>query len=117
MLEKCFPVPIFVGSQFKVGMALGFHFSKTVGIQNIFNLLPPYQESVGSIHTINFKPWPRLLRRFKQEPFLVDWLQSLKQLFINVSYHILVASLTLMMALLKTEPSELDLLQVYDMTL
>ena len=26
----------------------------------------------------------------------VDWLQSLKQFFINVSYHILVASLTLM---------------------
>ena len=35
----------------------------------------------------------------------VDWLQSLKQFFINVSYHILVASLTLM-ALFKTEPSE-----------
>ena len=30
----------------------------------------------------------------------LDWLQSLKQFFINVSYHILVASLTLM-ALLK----------------
>ena len=27
---------------------------------------------------------------------LVDWLQSLKQLFINVSFDILVASLTLM---------------------
>ena len=26
----------------------------------------------------------------------VDWLQSLKQFIINVSYHILVASLTLM---------------------
>ena len=26
----------------------------------------------------------------------VDWLNSLKQFFINVSYHILVASLTLM---------------------
>ena len=26
----------------------------------------------------------------------VDWLQSLKQFFINVSYHILVANLTLM---------------------
>ena len=26
----------------------------------------------------------------------IDWLQSLKQFFINVSYHILVASLTLM---------------------
>ena len=56
----------------------------------------------------------------------LDLLQSLKQIFINVSYHILVASVTLM-ALLKTEPpeldwlhktepSELDWLQVYDMT-
>ena len=26
----------------------------------------------------------------------IDWLQSIKQFFINVSYHILVASLTLM---------------------
>ena len=43
---------------------------------------------------------------------LIDWLQSLKQFSINVPYHILVASLTLMA---KTEPSELDLLQVYDM--
>ena len=29
----------------------------------------------------------------------LDWLQSLKQFFINVSYHILVASLTLMTVL------------------
>ena len=28
--------------------------------------------------------------------FELDWLQSLKQVFINVSYHIRVASLTLM---------------------
>ena len=47
--------------------------------------------------------------------FLVDWPQSLKQFFINVSFHILVASLTLM-ALFLTEPSELDWLQVYEMT-
>ena len=57
----------------------------------------------------------------------LDWLQSLKQFFINVSYHILVASLTLMalfhilvaslsLMALFTEPSELDWLQVYDMT-
>ena len=37
--------------------------------------------------------------------FPLDWLQSLKQFFINVSYHILVASLTLM-----------ALLQVCDLT-
>ena len=44
----------------------------------------------------------------------LDWLQSLKQFFINVSYHIiLVASLTLMALL---EPSELDWLHVYYMT-
>ena len=41
---------------------------------------------------------------------VIDWLQSLKQFFINVSYHIFVASLTLM------TPPELDLLQIYDMT-
>ena len=33
----------------------------------------------------------------------IDWLQSLKQFFINVSYHIVVASLTLMALF---EPSE-----------
>ena len=32
----------------------------------------------------------------KNIPTPLDWLQSLKQFFINVSYHILVASLTLM---------------------
>ena len=45
----------------------------------------------------------------------VDWLQSLKHFFINVSYHILVASHT-PVALFKTEPTELDRLQVYDTT-
>ena len=30
------------------------------------------------------------------DPLILDWLQSLKQFFINVSYQILVASLTLM---------------------
>ena len=44
----------------------------------------------------------------------LGWFQSLKQFFINVSY-ILVASLTLL-ALSKTEPTELDWLQVYGMT-
>ena len=33
----------------------------------------------------------------------LDWLQSLKQFFINVSYHIPVASLTLMALFFKTE--------------
>ena len=46
----------------------------------------------------------------------LDWLQSLKQFFINVSNHIPVASLTLMALFHKTEPSELDWLQVYDLT-
>ena len=46
----------------------------------------------------------------------LDWLQSLKQFFINVSNYILVASLTLMALFYKTEPSELDWLQVYDLT-
>ena len=39
--------------------------------------------------------------------WFVDWLQYLKQFFINVSYHILVASLTVMTFFkLKTEQSE-----------
>ena len=42
-----------------------------------------------------------------QTEYVIDWLKSLKQVFINVSYHITIASLTLM-ALFKTEPSELD---------
>ena len=45
--------------------------------------------------------------------FCVDWLQSLKQFFMNVPYHKLVASLTLMALFFKTEPSELDWLQVF----
>ena len=44
---------------------------------------------------------------------MVDWLQFLKQFFINASYYLLVASLTLMAP---TEPSEYDWLQVYDTT-
>ena len=42
-----------------------------------------------------------------------DWLQSLKQLFINVSYHIRVASLTLMVLLFLSISTRL---KVYDMT-
>ena len=44
---------------------------------------------------------------------LIDWLQSLKQLFINVSYQILVGMHCKSDG---SEPSELDWLQVYDMT-
>ena len=60
---------------------------------------------------------------------ILDWLQSLKQFFINVSYHIhctcsqsnsegsVIRSLmTHRFKGLKTEPSELDWLQVYNMT-
>ena len=46
---------------------------------------------------------------FKTEPSELDWL-DIDEKF-NVSYHILVASLTLM-ALFKTEPSELDWLHI-----
>ena len=48
----------------------------------------------------------------------IDWLQSLKQFFINVSYHILVASLTLM-ALFENRAIRVRLarnVQVYDIT-
>ena len=43
----------------------------------------------------------------RTSPSQLDWLQSLKQFFMNVSYHILVASLTLM-TLFRTESSEFD---------
>ena len=59
-----------------------------------FIINPPHEESLptsNNFQTIQF----------------LDWLQYLKQFFINVSYHILVASLTLM-ALFKTEPSEIN---------
>ena len=55
-------------------------------------------------------------KRYKEIRSYLDWLQSFKQFFINVSYNILVASLTLMGSVLKTEPPELDWLQVYYMT-
>ena len=42
------------------------------------------------LYSENFKILASLCR------WTVDWLQSFKQFFINVSYHILVASLTLM---------------------
>ena len=50
---------------------------------------------------------------FESADDFVAWPQSLKQHFINVSYHILVASLTDDCFI--TEPSGLDWLQVYDM--
>ena len=43
---------------------------------------------------------------FKKVYHCIDWLQSLKQCYLNVSYHILEASHTLMALFLKTEPSE-----------
>ena len=82
---------------------------------------------------LNLRYWSQLLVLFSEQAFnpprsitiisattisvtnhLLDWFQSLKHFFIIVSCHILVASLTVMG--LKTEPSELDWLQVYDMT-
>ena len=40
----------------------------------------------------------------------LDWLQSLKQFFINMSYHILLASLTLMALFLNCQSSLLCVL-------
>ena len=45
----------------------------------------------------------------------LDWFQSLKQFYINVSYHMCSQSNS-GGSVFKTEPSELDWLQVYDMT-
>ena len=49
-------------------------------------------------HMATWQNFPQCLvtMAFQTDVLNVDWLQSLKQFFINVSYHILVASLTLM---------------------
>ena len=62
--------------------------------------------SVGPDQLAFQKPVNLDLYCFQNAIYLaLDLLQSLKQFFINVPYHILVASLTLM-ALFKTEQSE-----------
>ena len=48
------------------------------------------------IYLIMRAGYPTLTQRGRGVGFLLDWLHSLKQFFINLSYHILVASLTLM---------------------
>ena len=69
----------------------------------------------GFFHHKKLMLWVLIGNVSKSTTTNVDWLQSLKQFFINVSYHILVASLTLMALFLnrewlcfcfKTEPSE-----------
>ena len=67
---------------------------------------PDQTASKGAVWSdcILFAIWPTKVHRQMREQTAVlwmtgkgfDWLQSLKQFFINVSYHILVASLTLM---------------------
>ena len=55
-------------------------------------------ENHDKLHTLYWIPtlYKRLLLQFLVHFYYLDWLQSLKQFFINVSYHILAASLTLM---------------------
>ena len=55
-------------------------------------------ENQDKLHTLYWIPtlYKRLLLQILVHFYYLDWLQSLKQFFINVSYHILAASLTLM---------------------
>ena len=53
-----------------------------------------YEEKFSSLLLKNDKHIEELHSALKRSN--IDWLQALKQFFINVSYHILVASLTLM---------------------
>ena len=48
------------------------------------------------VATIVFGPGPLAFVSFQILQSLINWLQSLKQFFINLSYNILVASLSLM---------------------
>ena len=64
-------------------------------------------QSISKLNNI-LKILVKFYRKFHHMKVEVDWLQSLKQFFINVSYHIFVASLTLFWLVLKTVPSELD---------
>ena len=52
-------------------------------------------QSISKMNNIQ-KILVEFYQKFRHMKVEVDWLQSLKQFFINVSYHILVASLTLM---------------------
>ena len=47
---------------------------------------------------------------------LIGWLLSLKHSFINVPFHILVASLTLMDVFLQSHQSQTRALTIYEMT-
>ena len=58
-----------------------------------FSLLVKMIISFEFLHPFTF---PCYLEYFHEAADPLDWLQSLKQFFINVSYHMLVASLTLM---------------------
>ena len=68
-----------------------------------------YQCSATNVHGTTYSAGRlKVMCKFIQHfTIALDWLQSLKHFFINVPYHLLEASLTLM-ALFKTEPSELD---------
>ena len=92
---------------------LGKSFSNTIRLSNSLNQINlMFQKSFDRTNSENVMS----LDKENISWTLVDWLQSLKQFFINVSNHILVASLTLMALFYETEPSELDWLQVYDLT-
>ena len=87
------------------------HLFLYLGLSQLSGPMCVIQVKIVSADSLRSPATCKIIQAIIQE---LDWLQSLKQFFIDVSY-ILVASLTLM-ALLKTEPSELDRLLVYDMT-
>ena len=59
----------------------------------IINYLP----FIGKGTDLNHRSWaPSFIQPLFPEMKILDWHQSLKQFFISVSYHILVATLTLM---------------------
>ena len=68
------------------------HF-RLVFIIKAITMIPDHKGAVRS-GSISFRNYATKVH--KQTSKRVDWLKSLKQFFISVPYHILVASLTLM---------------------
>ena len=59
--------------------------------------MPSFDKNIVIVHTLNMLPLsPSKSFGNAVKYHWLDWLQSLKHFFINVSYHMLVASLTLM---------------------
>ena len=76
--------------------------------------------AVGQMSHVQTLSAPYFMNPFSDSGIIshtyLDWFQSLKRFFINVSYHIHTCSQSNSGGSVLKQPSELDWLQVYDMT-